>query len=47
MNVVINFDKFIEFNDNKSLIVYVNHRLLGFYLCHSKSMNVIDLIAYN
>ena len=28
----------LYFNNNKSLIVYVNHVLLGFYLCQSVKM---------
>ena len=32
MNNLLKAKKY--FNNNKSLIVYINHALLGFYLCH-------------
>ena len=39
MNLMINLLKNLKiktvFNKNKSLIVYVNQALLGFYLCQS------------
>ena len=33
MNNLLEFRKY--FNDNKSLIVYVNYASLGFYVCYS------------
>ena len=36
MSLQKQFELKIQYFNNKSLIVYVNHVLLGFYLCQSK-----------
>ena len=35
ISLLMNLKFKLYFNNNKSLIVYVNHELLGFYLCAS------------
>ena len=48
MNLTIdNLLKFKYFNNKKSLMVYVNHVLLGFYLVILEVINVIHLIVHN
>ena len=38
--IIMNPIKKLYFNNNESLIVYINHALLGFYLCQFRKYSI-------